>query len=395
MKRLLFIILAFAAPVCFAQDFGVILDLKLVLGEGKLFSGRSEFAASLVPWFAAPLGDNADLYLSGGITALYEDDDAAVLPEVHRFELILNPSPNLRIEIGRVPFQDSLPWVMAGLFDGASAGLNIFGGRLAAGIFYTGLLYKKTAALYMSAADRMDYYDNDVYFASKRFVSGINWEKSSFFDSDWNISASALLQFDLNDSDNRIHSQYFSALFSTAFGDRINAELGAVLELAEETERGFYGAFATSAAMQWMPPTGLRDMLTLRGRFSTGAWTDGIGPFVPITAEAQGKVLRPMLSGIALAEAEYTARLRQTLSGTLSAAYFFRTDDKTYMLSEMDGDSNSPLLGGEIYFGMRWLPLSDVLFGIGGGLFFPQTGKVFRDNTVVMYRVELAASVSF
>ena len=247
----------------------------------------------------------------------------------------------------------------------------------------------------MSAADRMDYYDNDVYFASKRFVSGINWEKSSFFDSDWNISASALLQFDLNDSDNRIHSQYFSALFSTAFGDRINAELGAVLELAEETERGFYGAFATSAAMQWMPPTGLRDMLTLRGRFSTGAWTDGIGPFVPITAEAQGKVLRPMLSGIALAEAEYTARLRQTLSGTLSAAYFFRTDDKTYMLSEMDGDSNSPLLGGEIYFGMRWLPLSDVLFGIGGGLFFPQTGKVFRDNTVVMYRVELAASVSF
>ena len=394
MKRLLPLVLAFAAPVCFAQDFGVILDLKLVLGEGKLFSGRSEAAASLVPWFAAPLGDNADLYLSGAITTLYENEETITLPEIHRFELICNPSPDLRIEIGRVPFQDSLPWVMAGLFDGASLGLNIGGGRLTAGLFYTGLLYKKTAAIYMSMEDKMDYYDKSKYFASKRLVTGFNWEKFGFFENDWNVSTSILFQFDLNDSE-AIHSQHFGARFDRIIGNTINTELGAAMELAEDTGRGTFVAFAASAAMQWMTPSGLQDMLTLRGRFSAGAWADGMGPFIPITAEAQGKVLKPMFSGIAFTEAEYTVRLRRTLMGTLSAAYFFRTDDKTYLLPEMDANSNSPLLGGEFYCGMRWLPLSDVLFGIGGGLFFPQMGRVFRDDTEVMYRVELTASVSF
>ena len=395
MKRLLFLVLAVAAPLCFAQDFGIILDQKLVLGEGELFPGKAQYAASLIPWIAAPLGKNADLYLSGGITALYENEDFNVLPEVHRFELILNFSPDLRLEIGRVPFQAGLSWIMAGLFDGAQVGLNIGGGRLTGGALFTGLLYKKTAAIYMSLKDRWEYYDNELYFASNRFVTGANWEKNSLFNTGLSLSASALFQFDLNDDAyDRINSQYLGAKIGAPLGNMFHAELGAAAELAQETGIDPYIAFAGSAALQWMLPTAMHDMLTLGGRFSSGAWNDTIGPFIPITAEAQGKVLKPMLSGIAIAQADYTARVHQTLSGTLSAAYYFRTDRFTYTLNNEDMESDSPLLGAEIYLGLGWLPFSDLLLSAGGGVFLPQAGKVFKDGTGVMYRVDVTASIS-
>ena len=396
MKRWLVLVFIVASPLCFAGDFGAIVDQKLVLGEGTLFPGKAQYAVSLVPWFAAPLWDSADLYLSGALTALYENEDFYVLPEIHRFELIWNFSPDLRLEAGRVPFQDSLSWIMSGLFDGACAGWNIAGGRLSGGLFYTGLLYKKTAAIYMSMKDRWEYYDNEFYFASRRLVAGINWEKHGLLNNGFSFSAVALFQFDLNDdSYARIHSQYLGAKIGAPLGDMFNAEFGAVAELAEETGIDPYIAFAASAALQWMLPTAMHDILSFGGRFSSGAWTDQAGPFIPITAEAQGKVLKPMLSGIALVEADYTARIHQMLSGTLSAAYYFKTDRYSYSLNNADMGTDSPLLGAEIYLCLGWLPFSDLLLSVGGGVFLPKTGKVFKDDTGLIYRVELTASVSF
>jgi hypothetical protein len=116
---------------------------------------------------------------------------------------------------------------------------------------------------------------------------------------------------------------------------------------------------------------------------------------VPLTVQAMGKILRPALSGIALIEGAYTVRVHRRISADFSGAYYFRTDKITYRNTEVDIHSPSPLLGAEIYGGLNWSPFSDVLFNAGGGVFFPQTGKVFKDGAGIKYRITLEASVSF
>jgi hypothetical protein len=162
----MFLVFLFAPPECFPQDFGIIPGQKLLFTDGEQSSGTTEYTGTVMPWFSAPLGNKADLYVSGGLSARYEDEEWKPLPEIYRFECIFNPLPNLRLEVGRVPFRESLSYVAAGLFDGLSAGLNTGGGRLSGGLFYTGLLYKKAAYVYMSPEDRMDFRDKDLYFAS-------------------------------------------------------------------------------------------------------------------------------------------------------------------------------------------------------------------------------------
>jgi hypothetical protein len=378
--------------LCFSRDFGFILNENALVSEGE--SGITEYSGALAPWFAAPLGDRADLYLSGGISARYEDDEWKALPEIYRFEFTYNPSADLRLELGRISFRENLSAVMTGLFDGAAAGLNLGGGRLNAGLFYTGLLYKKAAYIYLGPQDRRDYYDTDVYFASRRVVAELHWEKTSIFDTDSNLSLGGIAQFDLNDTDTGINSQWIEARFTMPLGSRFNTVSGAVLELAETSGEDPYAAFALSAELQWFPASSISDVWTIGGSFSSGAWNDGLGGFIPLTAKAQGRVLRPMLSGIALAETAYTARLHQSFSATISGAYLFRTDKTTYAAPDMDAESSSPLLGGELYGSLSWTPFSDVLVSLGGGVFLPQTGKVFSDDAEVKYRVELAAAIS-
>jgi hypothetical protein len=380
-------------PECFPQDFGFILDQKLLVAEGEDSSGAREYTGTVMPWFSAPLGTKADLYFSCGVSARLEDEEWKALPELHRFEFIYNPLPQLRFEAGRVAFKESLSFVAAGLFDGISAGLNTRWGRLSGGLFYTGLLYKKTAYIYMSPEDRIDFSDKDVYFASRRLLGGINWEKTSVFDTRNGLSLSALCQIDLNRRDSYFHSQYLEAKITMPLGSAFNTLFGAVFELAEETGRN-YAAFAFSTEAQWLLPTALSDMLTVRGRFSSGDWNEGWGAFIPLSAEAQGKTLRPMLSGIALAEAAYTARLRRSLATDISGAYFFRTDKTTYMVPDRDADSSSPFLGAEIYGALSWTPFSDVLLSLGAGIFLPGTGGFFLDEAGPKYRAELTASIS-
>jgi hypothetical protein len=101
-----------------------------------------------------------------------------------------------------------------------------------------------------------------------------------------------------------------------------------------------------------------------------------------------------MLSGIALAETAYSIRFHRSFSATVSGAYFFRTDKTTYAAPDINAGSDSPLLGGEIYGSLSWAPFSDVLVSLGGGVFLPQTGKVFSDDARIKYRVELTAAVS-
>jgi hypothetical protein len=388
------LVLAFlAVPPVFAQDFGLVLNQRLELTDGEKSYGALEYAGTAIPWFDMPLGDRADLYLSGGISALYTGDEWKPLPEIHRCELAYSPAPGLRFEAGRLPYRGS-PYAMTGLFDGASFRLNAGGGRLSGGVFYTGLLYKKSALIMMTREDRTKYAGKDEYFASRRLVAGINWGRTGIFDTRNTLSLSGAAQFDLNGKDTRFHSQYLEAQAGIPLGGSVNIECGGVIELAEETEKSLCAAFAGSAEIQWMLPTAPQDRLSCTGWFSSGRWNDQAGEFIPLTTRARGKVLRPESSGIALVEAAYTVRLHPTFASELSGAYYFRTDTVTFYHPGIDPLSNSPLMGLEVHGGLTWAPFSDLIISAAGGVFLPRTGRVFADNSDPVYRFSLSAGIS-
>ena len=389
----LFLIIAAAgvfAPRIFAQDFGLILNQSLTLAD----SDYVNYTAVAVPWFAAPLGEQADVYLSGGAGVEYEDEKWNPLYEIYRFELTWNYSPSLSFGFGRQYFQDSLGLILTGLFDGVSLNWNVGGGRFYTGLFYTGLLYKKSASITMNASDSFIYSDPDKYFASSRLAGGIIWEKTSIFDTQGSIWLDGIFQIDLNDADSKIHSQYVAAKYSTPLAPAFSLECGAAAEILEVSDLEPQVAFAASADLMWLYYGGIPGMLSLGGRFSTGVLKDTFAAFTPLTGGAQGKVLRPNLSGAALLQADYTFRPAPGLFAELFAAYLFRTDKTSFSDAGIDQKSDSPMLGAEIYLGVSWAPVSDFVLSAGGGIFVPQTGMAFTDNADIKYRLELTAGIS-
>ncbi|MDR1175450.1 MAG: hypothetical protein LBK83_08290 [Treponema sp.] len=414
-KRLLCaVVVLLCAGAAFSQDYGLTLRSLPVFTNGDDPSVNVGYTGTVIPWFAAPLGERGDLYLSGGISAEYADEEWKPVPELYRFEILYRFGSGLRLEAGRLPYREPLNMVMNGLFDGLAAGQDLGKTRLSVRALYTGLLYKKTAWITMNSGDYAEYQDRDRYFASRRLVFSLDWEIPGLFDTEGRLDLGLTGQFDLNepedqpedqtdkpdqtgqvDGNGKIHSQYALAKFTLPFLNSFNAELGTLLGLLEEDGREPGFCFAFSGALAWLPSGGLNDRLSLNMAVSSGAWDDTVRAFLPINTIAQGKVLRPKISGLALTELVYTARLHNSLSTDIEAAYFFRTDSRTYSDPELDGDSLSPLLGGEVHAGLTWAPVSDVSFTLGGGAFFPQWGKAFVPDTPARWRVSLETILSF
>jgi hypothetical protein len=85
----------FSAPPAPAQDFGLIVNQGASLADQDYWY----YSATALPWFAAPLGEKADLYLSGGATAEYEDK-FFFIPEIYRFELTCSLADNFNFGFG-------------------------------------------------------------------------------------------------------------------------------------------------------------------------------------------------------------------------------------------------------------------------------------------------------
>jgi hypothetical protein len=410
LHALIFLLCAGAA---FAQDYGLTLRSLPVLANGEEPFGDFEYAGTAVPWFAAPLGEQGDIYLSGGISAGYSDEEWRAVPEVYRFEILYRFGSGLHLEAGRISCREPLNLVLNGLFDGLAVSFDLGKTRLSAGAFYTGLLYKKTAYITMSSGDYADYRNQDRYFASRRLVFSLGWEIPAAFNTGGAIDLGIAGQFDLNepedhvdqieqieqtgqiDGDGKVHSQYALAKFTLPFLNYCNAELGASLGIIEEDGLTPGFCFAFTGGLAWLPPGGVNDRLSLNMALSSGVRNDNVRAFLPINTIARGKILRPTISSLALTELGYTARLHSSLSAEVSAAYFFRTDSHTYSDPEIDGSSLSPLLGGEVYGGLSWAPVSDISFTLGGGAFFPQWGKAFAPDTAARWRISLETILSF
>jgi hypothetical protein len=382
-----------------AKDFGVLLDQSASLsgiGDANAF----EYGGTAAPWFSSPLSwNNAEITASAGLTIDYANEDLSFVPELLRTEFSFDAGENGRVAVGRMLYADPLGFIVNGLLDGASYTHNLengfaAGSTLSAGLWYTGLLYKKNAHITMTAADLTDYETEfdfadfaDTYFAPSRVVFAVDWKHPGLLEL-IRLQTALIGQFDLaDDKDARFHSQYLAGKAALPYNQFI-FEAGAALEMAQAMEDTFF-SFAGELGVKWMLPTSFTDQLHFMGRFSNGTSENGgsLVAFVPITTEPQGYVLNEKFSGLSMLQLEYVARLHQTLSVSIADSYFLLSDLGTYQ--GMPSGKDGHLLGNEVYVSATWVPLSDVQVKAGGGVFLPSLGNADKEADP-MWRLDIS-----
>jgi hypothetical protein len=400
MKKHITLLMAFVLLTASlrAADFGVLLDQTGGAGGVTDSEGAFDYEASLIPRFSTLLGDAGDLYLSAGLTFKYEDEETCFIPELLRAELSWRFG-DARITAGRMRYSAPLAAVADGLFDGLQLAYSTSWGTFYAGAWYTGLLYKERANIIMTGEDYVSYYAGldyddfaDTYFASKRVVAAAGWEHPALAEL-LRTKLGVIAQVDLNGGDNYLHSQYITGKIGMPVG-RFMFTLGGALELAEASgaEKDVYTGLAGELGASWNPPTAFSSLLSLSGYCSSGHKEGGsVTAFVPINTQFSGKVLQANPSAISTVSLDYTARLHEKFSLSVTSLYFIRTDLGTYANYPLDVEnSGGHCLGNEFYADLIWSPVSDLQINLGGGIFVPAMGDA-APNREPRWRVELGA----
>jgi hypothetical protein len=353
------------------------------------------YTATLSPWASWAPADNLSLYLSASLSGQYEAEKGKPLFEVDRFELGWQPRPNIFLEAGRFAYTDPLGLVVAGLFDGAAASLGLGNSRLSLGAFYTGLLYKQTANITMSAGDSLDYADNDRYWAPSRFFGSAVYTLPGLFSWRNTLRAGFIGQFDLReDKDARLHTQYLILQYQFVPLDVLFFELGGIFALSETGIEDPLSSYALTFTGNWSPPTKMNDLMSLRFRYGSGQGKDSRGAFTPITGDSQSSVLSARLSGLMALSMIYYSRFLEELSLVKETTFLVRTDSTSFAAEGLDPASESSLLGLELFFKLVWAPFSDLSLNAGGGFFMPFPESAFY-NTTSAWKISAGLVISF
>jgi hypothetical protein len=388
MKRIVFLLLLIF-PVCLgAYEFGASLNQELGFG-GIGSTSETDYTGGLVPYFSTSVGSSGDLYVSAWIKVVYEYEETVFVGEFLRTEFSWN-FDKLKIRAGRIPYAAPLDFIAEGLFDGAQVSYDTNIGTFSAGGWYTGLLYKKSAKITMTPEDIVSYYTTldygdfpNTYFASKRMLMAAGWENSAIAGKA-RVRADITGQIDLNGAGIAYNSAYFSAKAVMPVKQFI-LSAGGCLEAAKAGDETGFG-MAGELGFSWIVPASFYNRLSLVGRFSSGE-AGGVNAFVPVTTKPQGDVLQARLSGISALFLDYTAQLHPTVSAGLTASYFFRNDEVTYIVYPAAGGSGSAL-GCELFGRAVWTPFTDLSVNLGAGIFLPSMGNV-NPKAGAQWRLEL------
>jgi hypothetical protein len=209
MKRfLILVLLIFSTSLIFSLDFGLLHNQKIEAGDGFIYN------PDFTPWFSLNNKQGLSLYLSALLSLKVDDTENPVfIPELSHFALTYRFGNGMSVEAGRIVHSDILGINALGLFDGVRYEWD----NLSAAFLYTGFQYKETAKIIMSTDDAENYsepwgYDDKFgnYFASSRIITNACYTFPLKEGS--KLMAELLCQFDLNDNDQTIHSQYGSLL---------------------------------------------------------------------------------------------------------------------------------------------------------------------------------------
>jgi hypothetical protein len=392
--------LALCAPAA-AADFGLLLSaegeyVSEVDGKGRGFTG------GLTPWLSAAFGESWSLYLSGKLSFEREYQTGAwaepALAELERTELTFRPAPRAFFTFGRQFYRDGAGMIASGLFDGLSGALSFDWGRLFIGGFYSGLQYKESAEILMTAADRdgyalgLDYKDLDTYFASRRVLVPVSVEFPDLTGR-LSLSLSGLAQIDLNNSSPALRTQYLEARAGVEALDSLRVSVTGIGERVDGGEEGVRGAYAAVFTLDWDAPGELTDMVSVEARWGSGVSGEGNAAFVPVTSIAQGTILSQTLSGLANGRAFYTMRPRESFSVNAGAVVFWRTDLETFKDPELEAASEARFLGTEVYAALVWSPDSALRLSAGGGAFIPGAAFTREADTRWEFRAGVALAL--
>ncbi|MDR1143370.1 MAG: hypothetical protein LBK77_04010 [Spirochaetaceae bacterium] len=398
MKGLLLtpVLFVLSAGLIFSFDFGLLADQKIE-AEEKVFS----YTPVLTPWFSWNKGRFFSFYFSGIFSFKYsnynDDGDGwnkpGLLPELGRFALNYRSGPRFHLEAGRIGYTDALGFAASGLFDGLCIKADLSRSSITAGVWYTGLLYKETAKILMTAGDMKSYaepwdWDNfSGYFAPRRLLNAFRRETPlGEFHS---LSLEALAQFDLTGNDEGLHSQYGELLaefFPSGASGTLGINIGGLFEIMESREGTCTAAFGGLARLKTDIPGALNDGLSLTIKFTSGQWNDAYAVFKPLSSSAQGAVFSGTLSGLALVSTGYTARLHRALLLESALRYFLRTYDDPATEGKYS-------YGGEVWASLAWQPLEDLRLTLEGAAFFPALGNVYPANP--QWKLSAGLSLTF
>jgi hypothetical protein len=275
--------------------------------------------------------------------------------------------------------------IAAGLFDGLSGSAGLGWARISLGVLYTGLLYKETAEILMTAEDRerylmpLNYANPETYFASRRILLPLDLEFSDLA-SRLSLALTLLAQIDVNDAP-ALHTQYLAARFGVEAADTLRLTATGIGGLAEHDGADPQAHFAAALGADWDFPGAVADMLSAELRWGSGAVNDTVGVFTPVSGISQGSVFTPSLPGLMGLRAVYTARPHTSLSLSGEGAVFWRTDVETFQDKDLDGASKDRYLGPEIHGSLIWAFQSALRLTAGGGLFFPG-GALLKDADI-------------
>jgi hypothetical protein len=384
----------------FSVDFGLILD-----GEGKYAGALNPEGFSLGlnmrPWVSGLATERINYYVSAKLSYKYAENREPrnfFFIELERTELNLYPRSGLYATLGRQQFQDATGLIASGLFDGAAGTVNLALCRLSLGAFYTGLLYKETANIRMTAGDferyqkPLDETNPADQFASSRALLALTGEFPDLT-LRTSLTVQGLAQFDLNDTPETLDTHYLNIYFAMEPVDSLYVNLGGVGMLAWDGE-DLAGNAAIFAGADWEPSGALADLLSAELLWTGGKHGAEGRSYTPVIRKTPGRIFDAGLS--ALMSLSFLYRLRPLADVSLEAetGYFIRTDLDTLGDPELDPASDSRLLGGELSGALIWAPDPALRLSAGGGAFFPQLGKAFSEDARTRWRATLGLLVS-
>jgi hypothetical protein len=329
---------------------------------------------------------------------VHREPPAAYVLEMERTELTLRPASGLYLSLGRQRFGDTAGLVASGLFDGADFSMKLGMSRLSLGLYYTGLLYKETANILLTQGDRERYekpLDADGfegYFASRRMLMALTADFPDLT-SRTSLTAQALAQVDVNDDSEKLHTQYLELRFGADPLDPLHLTLGGIGEFLQRPDE-FRGSVAAFGGADWEVPGTLTDMLSAEALWTSGRSGEQIRAFTPVSGRNAGRVFDGGTGALMKTALSYRVRPLGSVSLEAGGAYFIRTDLETLRDSELDGDSDSRLLGGEVYGSLLWAPDPAFRFSMGGGAFFPKWGDAYREDAPVKWKVNVGMTLS-
>jgi len=214
-------------------------------------------------------------------------------------------------------------------------------------------------------------------------LAGLGWEHLSL-GGEASASAAILGQFDLSGGE-ALNSEYIAGKLTLPV-QAFSFDLGGGFELIQQGNKAGTG-FLVELGIGFAPPIPLSSKLSLLAHYASGGNTFA---FLPVTTIGQGNILGAKLSGITMIQADYSARLLDTLQAGISSSYFILNDLKAYTGYPIPEGKTSGgyLLGNEFFARLLWSPFSDIHANLGGGVFLPSMGDA-APKAISSWRVEM------